>query len=452
MKKLLSILGFACICAVTVIAAGVTVAHARMERVAICHIPPGNPANAHTIYVPEPAVRGHLAHGDTRGECPVRCGGTTGHTCRADQFCKLSAGVCGTDAEGVCTNLPTTCSTTVSPVCGCDGTTYDNACFADSAGVSIDHTGECTGVGSACGGSSGVTCADGQFCKRADGACAADSEGVCTASPASCPAVNEPVCGCDNITYSNSCYADAAGVAVSATGACVPGAACGGVGGPTCGTDELCRPALGDCDVDAPGTCEPVPPVCSTDLAPVCGCDGITYDNSCLAETAGVGIDHNGACAADVVICGGAGGVTCGTGTFCLKSEGACDASAEGVCTPLPSDCPAEVDPACGCNGVTYSNDCIADALGVTVASDGPCEPVRVCDVVTGASCLTGQFCEAAVGDCAGATPGGCVDIPTSCSVIPGEVCGCDGLTYLNACFAEAAGVNVAATGACLRN
>jgi len=36
----------------------------------LCHIPPGNPANAHTIEVPQSAVAAHLAHGDTLGACP----------------------------------------------------------------------------------------------------------------------------------------------------------------------------------------------------------------------------------------------------------------------------------------------------------------------------------------------------------------------------------------------
>ncbi len=39
------------------------------EGVTLCHIPPGNPANAHTITVGEPAVRAHLRHGDTLGSC-----------------------------------------------------------------------------------------------------------------------------------------------------------------------------------------------------------------------------------------------------------------------------------------------------------------------------------------------------------------------------------------------
>jgi uncharacterized membrane protein len=38
-------------------------------KVDVCHIPPGNPANAHVINVSVNAVPAHLAHGDTLGEC-----------------------------------------------------------------------------------------------------------------------------------------------------------------------------------------------------------------------------------------------------------------------------------------------------------------------------------------------------------------------------------------------
>ncbi|HUF38131.1 MAG TPA: DUF5666 domain-containing protein, partial [Anaerolineales bacterium] len=39
-------------------------------KVVICHYPPGNPENEHTIEVGEPAVQAHLAHGDSMGACP----------------------------------------------------------------------------------------------------------------------------------------------------------------------------------------------------------------------------------------------------------------------------------------------------------------------------------------------------------------------------------------------
>ena len=41
------------------------------QKVDLCHIPPGNPSNAHTINISENAVDAHLAHGDVLGACPA---------------------------------------------------------------------------------------------------------------------------------------------------------------------------------------------------------------------------------------------------------------------------------------------------------------------------------------------------------------------------------------------
>ena len=46
------------------------------EKVTICHFPPGNPVNAHTITVGSPAVAAHLAHGDSEGDCESESGST----------------------------------------------------------------------------------------------------------------------------------------------------------------------------------------------------------------------------------------------------------------------------------------------------------------------------------------------------------------------------------------
>ncbi len=40
-------------------------------KVDICHLPPGNPNNAHTLNVSENAVKSHLAHGDWIGDCDL---------------------------------------------------------------------------------------------------------------------------------------------------------------------------------------------------------------------------------------------------------------------------------------------------------------------------------------------------------------------------------------------
>ncbi|WP_300564902.1 hypothetical protein [Flavobacterium sp.] len=41
------------------------------EKVIVCHIPPGNPANAHDIEISINALPAHLAHGDYEGGCHV---------------------------------------------------------------------------------------------------------------------------------------------------------------------------------------------------------------------------------------------------------------------------------------------------------------------------------------------------------------------------------------------
>jgi hypothetical protein len=75
---------------------------------------------------------------------PGLCGGADEFTCSAGAFCKYGIGMCDTPvAVGVCTPVPEVCTEIFAPVCGCDGVTYSNSCFADAAGVNVDHEGEC---------------------------------------------------------------------------------------------------------------------------------------------------------------------------------------------------------------------------------------------------------------------------------------------------------------------
>ncbi len=63
-----------------------------------------------------------------------------------------------------------------------------------------------------------------------------------------------------------------------------------------CGKEFYCQKPMGSCD--GQGTCEPVDPrgICTMDYTPVCGCDGQTYSNACVASKQGINIVHRGAC------------------------------------------------------------------------------------------------------------------------------------------------------------
>ena len=72
-----------------------------------------------------------------------------------------------------------------------------------------------------CGGIAGVPCVDGEFCRFDDGTCgAADLMGSCEEIPEVCTEDFMPVCGCDDVTYSNRCRASAEGVSVVSDGEC----------------------------------------------------------------------------------------------------------------------------------------------------------------------------------------------------------------------------------------
>ncbi len=150
-------------------------------------------------------------------------------------------------------------------------------------------------------------------------------------------------------------------------------------------------------------------------------------------------------------ICGTITGIPCqDADEFCRFPDGTCDwADHDGACTEIPIHCPLFWDPVCGCDGVTYSNGCWSDMNQVSVDHDGMC---------TGGACLTsadcpqlgpdmGQYCRKEVGDCRGG--GECAPVPQVCIDVYIPVCGCDGFTYSNHCYAAREGVNVAHTGAC---
>ena len=92
------------------------------EKITICHVPPGDPANAHTIAVSPFALNAHLEHGDQTGVCAPVCIGN-GSACSSDERC--CSGICrdGTCARP-CTANGSTCqsaSDCCSNLCSAEG-------------------------------------------------------------------------------------------------------------------------------------------------------------------------------------------------------------------------------------------------------------------------------------------------------------------------------------------
>ena len=154
------------------------------------------------------------------GESSIACtGGPFEAKCASGSLCLSTVGSCAglPGFAGHCMPAPAQCPANTSPVCACDGVTYDNACFAVKAGTSAYAAGACAPGFQVCSAAS-PACPNGSYCKFLG--CGPDVGGVRAVIPSSCPTGGAPVCGCPGVTYANECLLEKAQAWKQHDGAC----------------------------------------------------------------------------------------------------------------------------------------------------------------------------------------------------------------------------------------
>lgn len=259
-------------------------------------------------------------------------------------------------------------------------------CVADYAG----QPGEMVCAEKALVVCSGVACAEGEDCCNLTGRCFRVTDRTACRPPVFDAGPGLTTCG-------------------SSSG-CPPDHVCFPADRNLCGGPGFCQP-ISNC-----GFCSPPGPTCA-----LCGCNGVTYASIQEACVAGARAPlRKGACGVE-----GPTGVTncgrddqCSSGARCCAKTGQCYLVTEAWrCEELDGSIP----------DCRRNEDCQSGAGG------GP---------------ATGQWCS---GNGCASEPGRCANLvsSSSCSGTVEPVCGCNGRTYVNECWARAAGVRIASRASC---
>lgn len=293
----------------------------------------------------------------------------------------------------------------------------------------------------------------GIFVQR-DAATVMPPPGVVTCGARTC-ADGEACC-----TLTLQCFdpSDASACAVPAgttdPGACASNADCGA--GELCEVNDIfssgqvagpaCGGTVGHCVMQR------APSECGGFGDGVCGCDGRTYPDPCAASRAGVRVSWyfpcgHGSSPGHITYMCDADHTDCPLASHCDLGTDRCVTDVPIVACGIDAQCPTGYS-CCGIVGLCMRTSCPECCAVPPAGTSFPCVQDSDCDPVAAAISPGPSDYYCGIGTGCG-TPGGCTRWQGPCGGALMPVCGCDGVSYSNVCWAQMAHVRVAHDGEC---
>jgi len=242
-----------------------------------------------------------------------------------------------------------------SLVCGSDGNTYSNECMANCKKVKIVR--HCSCEQSTCMKNDWMI-QNGAFTPP-EVEEPEEQEDVREIKPCICGRDYRPVCGDNGQTYSNECQANCQDREIVKYCSCEQ---------ETCMLNDIMieNGTLQPKEIEEPEPEPKKPCICARILQPVCGVDGETYGNPCVAACDDIEIAKNCSCDDEC--------------ESLIEEDADYDPEMPRKADPAPKFCACGRDyrPVCGVNGKTYSNECMATCEDVEV--NHYCDCTRVVD------------------------------------------------------------------------